>query len=69
MKIRVVYFLGTLQREGFATTYRGAMRVASRNQNAWSPRFYADDGEKLLDDGNGLMRESNVASGNLVYEC
>jgi hypothetical protein len=44
------------------------MRIAARNQNAYGPQFYAADGEKLLDDGNGLMRESVADSGKLVYE-
>ncbi len=67
--IRVTYWRGTTQCEGKATTYRGAMRIASRNRNAYGPCFYAADGEKLLDDGNGLMRESVAAqSTNLVYE-
>jgi len=66
--IRVTYWRGTRQCEGRATTYRGAMRIAARNQNAYGPQFYAADGEKLLDDGNGLMRESVADSGKLVYE-
>lgn len=39
---------------GYATTYRGAMRIASRNQNKMGPWFYDDEGKPLHDDGNGL---------------
>ena len=57
MKIRVIYWRGTTECEGFATTYCGAMRIASRNQNAYQPRYFDDDGRQLYDDGNGLRYE------------
>lgn len=52
--ITVKYWRGTMQLTGKAKTYRGAMKLASKNQNAYSPQFYDSTGRELLDDGNGL---------------
>lgn len=56
-RVRVTYWLGTMRCEAFATTYRGAMRIALRNSNAYGQRFYDDDGQRLYDDGHGLAYE------------
>ncbi len=54
-KVIVRYWLGTLKAEGVAHSYRGAMRIADRNQNAFPPTFWdAMTGEQLHDDGHGL---------------
>lgn len=53
--------------EATATTYRGAMRIASRNQNAYGPRFYNERGKELHDDGNGLATEADMASGRYSF--
>lgn len=52
--VTVKYWRGTLQLTGKSTSYRGAMRIAIKNQNAYSPRFYDAQGRELHDDGNGL---------------
>lgn len=57
MKIRVVYWMGTLRCQAMARTYRGAMRIAARNQNAFPAKFYDEDGRKLYDCGFGLEYE------------
>lgn len=57
MKITVRYWRGTSRCEGTATTYKGALRIASRNQNAFQPRFYDEDGKELYDNGFGLAYE------------
>ncbi len=57
MKITVKYWIGPTQYQGTATTYRGAMRIASRNQNAYPPKFYDEEGKKLYDTGFGLAYE------------
>lgn len=54
MTITVKYWRGTTQLEAKARTYRGAMKIAARNQNAYGPRYYDDAGVELHDDGNGL---------------
>lgn len=54
MKIRVEYWRGNTKYVGHAKTYKGAMRIASRNQNAYPPRFYDKDGKELYDTGYGL---------------
>lgn len=53
-KVTVHYWRGTTQLTGTATTYRGAMRIASRNQNAFPPTFSDEDGRELYDTGYGL---------------
>ena len=53
-KITVRYWRGTTQLEATATTYAGAMRIASRNQNACTARFCDAAGVELHDDGQGL---------------
>lgn len=60
-KITVRYWIGTTQHEGTATTYRGAMRIADRNQNAYGPTFWGADGNQLGDNSYGLeqMPECN----------
>lgn len=57
MKITVKYWRGTRELTGTATTYRGAMRIARRNQNAYPPRFYDPAGKQLFDVGHGLAYE------------
>lgn len=54
MKITVYYWRGTLQLTGIATTYRGARRIASRNQNKFGPTYYDEQGNQLYDVGFGL---------------
>lgn len=53
-KVTVKYWAGTTRLEGAATSYRGAMRLASKNQNKFGPTFYDESGVELHDDGNGL---------------
>lgn len=53
-KILVKYWNGTLQLEGVTTTYRGALRIASRNRNKFPPRFFDESGRELHDTGYGL---------------
>jgi hypothetical protein len=62
-KIVVKYWLGTLRCEGKATTYAGAMRIASRNRNAFGPTFWTEDGEQMHDDGNGLATAADIKAG------
>lgn len=58
--VKVIYWVGTTQREGLAANYAEAMEFASRNQNAHDPKFYEiATGEQLYDDGNGLRAESD----------
>ena len=49
VRVRVEYWCGTTQMTGTAMTYRGAMRLAAKNRNAYSPKFY-DGNRELLDD-------------------
>ena len=59
--IRVVYWAGTREVEGFANTYQSALRIAGKNQNAHGPTFYdTSTGKVLFDDGNGLCDESQT---------
>jgi hypothetical protein len=68
VKVKVVYWRSTTQLEGTATTYAGARRVASKNQNAYPPRFYdKKTGEQLHDDGQGLVYESSMESDTRRY--
>jgi hypothetical protein len=66
-KITVVYWIGTRQCESTATTYRGAMRIACRSQNAHGPKFYDASGEQLHDDGNGLATEEDMTNGRYSF--
>lgn len=66
VKITVAYWRGTRQCTGTATTYRGAMRIASRNQNAYPPTYYAGD-RQLIDDGIGLAYQDWADKGKTVY--
>ena len=69
-KIRITYWSGTTQCEATATTYRGALRIASRNRNAYGPSFYDQDGQRLHDDGSGLAYEEtaeDLAAGQRRY--
>lgn len=59
-KIIVKYWRGTARFVGAATTYHGAMRIASQNQNAYGPTFWTESGEQLFDDGNGLATEKDM---------
>jgi hypothetical protein len=52
--------------EGVATTYRGALRIASRNQNAYPARFYDEAGKELHDTGYGLAYEESDTAGRIV---
>lgn len=55
MKVTVRYWIGTTQYTGTATTYRGALRIASRNRNACLPTYWDEQGRQLIDDGQGLL--------------
>jgi hypothetical protein len=59
-KIIVKYWRGTLRLEDTAESYDGAMEIATKNQNAYPPRFYTETGEELHDDGNCLVTESEI---------
>lgn len=61
MTITVKYWLGTTQLEALATSYKGAMKIADRNENADPPRFFDDQGVEVFDDGNGLVYEGAAA--------
>lgn len=65
-KITVRYWKGTLRMEGTATTYRGAIRIASRNQNASPARFYDQKGVELFDTGYGLAYAEPNEKGHIV---
>lgn len=54
MTVTVKYWVGTARHEGKATSYAGAKRIASKNQNAYSPSYYDEKGVELIDDGIGL---------------
>ena len=58
--IKVNYWRGTTRYTGVARTYRGAMRIASRNQNVWPATFWTPSGEKLCDVGGALVAESEL---------
>ena len=60
-QVKVVYWIGTTQHEEWVSTYAEAMKVASKNQNAYDPSFYDSDGRELIDDGNGLRHEDSDA--------
>lgn len=66
MKITVKYWCGTMQYEGIATTYRGAMRIASRNKNVYQPKFYDEQGRRLYDTSYGLAYENQPDPHNIV---
>ena len=66
MQIRVQYWRGTRECEGTASTYRGAMRIAARNSNAFDPTFWDGD-RKLIDDGHGLAYEEEASQGRTLY--
>lgn len=66
MKIVVKYWHGTLECQGIATSYRGAMRIASRNQNAYQPRYYDPQGRELFDTGYGLAYEPQAGDKTIV---
>ena len=66
-KVIVKYWRGTTRHEGTAKTYKGAMRIASRNQNAYPPRFYDASGRELYDTGYGLAYADHQP-GNVI-EC
>lgn len=71
MIVTVKYWIGTTQHEGKATTYKGAMRLASKNRNAYSPSFYDSKGVELFDDGIGLAypdAETVLAESGAVIE-
>jgi hypothetical protein len=66
MNVTVKYWRGTTKLEGVATTYRGALRIASRNQNAYPARFYDEAGKELHDTGYGLAYEESDTAGRIV---
>ena len=66
IEVTVYYWLGTTQVSGKATSYAGAMRLADKNRNAYSPTFFHGD-RKLIDDGNGLAYEDEAEKGSTVY--
>ena len=55
--ITVHYYVGTSKQEGTATTYQGALRIASRNENAHDP-WFERDGERYYDNGVCLENEN-----------
>lgn len=58
--VRVNYWRGTMRLTGTARTYRGAMRIAGRNRNAYGPTFFTPAGEKLCDVGGALVTEREL---------
>ena len=69
MKITVRYWIGASWFRGTATTYKGAMRIAARNQNAWPVRFYDQAGRELYDTGYGLAYPEADAGAPGVIVC
>jgi hypothetical protein len=67
MKITVHYWRGTQGCRATATTYRGALRIAARNQNAYDPAFYDPSGRTLIDDGHGLAYQDEADKGRTLY--
>ena len=65
-QMTVKYWRGTTRLEGKATTYRGALRLASHNQNAYPPRYYDNRGVELHDTGYGLAYEEPDEKGRIV---
>ncbi len=65
--VTVRYWIGTRECEGRAINYTGAMLIASRNQNAYTPRFYDHAGVRLHDLGNCLAYEPDDAGDVIVY--
>jgi len=59
-RIRVEYWVGTQQHTGYATTYRGATRIAGRNRNAYDATYWDADGNQLFDDGHGLRQTEST---------
>ena len=59
-KVIVKYWRGTTQVEGTAATYRGAMRLASKNQNSYGPSFWDEEGNQLFADGFGLADPEKI---------
>ena len=66
-KIKVTYWRGTQQLEGTADSYEGAMELASRNENAYTPRFFDANGVRLHDLGECLAYEPDEAGNVIVY--
>ena len=64
--VTVKYWRGTTQHEGKAKTYRGAMRLASKNQNAFPATFFDADDNKLYDTGYGLAYPEPDSEGRIV---
>lgn len=59
-RIIVKYWRGTTQLEAEAKSYSEAMRIASRNQNAFGPTYWTPQGEKLIDYHGVLVEESEL---------
>ena len=61
--IEVVVWEGNAQREYFASSYAGAQKIVDeRHRNAYDPRFYNREGERLVDNGQHLVTsESRIA--------
>lgn len=66
-QITVKYWLGTLRQEAVAGSYEEAMEIASRNQNAYEPKFYDPDGVRLYDLGNCLAYEAQDGETTRAY--
>lgn len=64
-KITVHYWRGTMPLAEGCNTYAQAMKIASRNQNKYLPRFEDAEGRELHDDGNGLGYPDE--SGKWIY--
>lgn len=66
MKVVVKYWRGTSRCEGIAHTYRGALRIAARNQNKFDAKFYDAAGRELCDTGFGLAYPEPDEHGRIV---
>lgn len=63
--VKVIYWVGTSQKEEVADSYEAAMAIADKNQNAYDPTFFeVSSGRKLFDHGDFLGYESE--SGEIV---
>lgn len=56
--VRVFFWIGNTQYERIARTYKGAIRIANRNNNAYDAKFYSKDGIELFDTGNNLVDQN-----------
>ena len=57
--LTVIYWRGTTQLTEYVPDGDDALEIADRNQNAWPPRFYDEDGSELFYDGTGFRADDD----------